>query len=112
MTSRIAIPLPETWIQMRPSVERDGADVVHALVEDRHVAGRLQNLRALVVFLGDAWHRPRQASVVERNVFPGIHQLILADTFRRSASLVFHADFLSLLGKRRQASVLGINNDR
>ena len=53
--ARVADPLADARGQMRPAVERDEPCAVDHLVEDRHVAGRLEDLDVVVV--GARGHR-------------------------------------------------------
>src|SRR5262249_35603350 len=99
MASRVAIPLAEARIQMRTAVKRNCADVVHALVEDRHVPGSLQNLCSLVVFLGDPRHRAGEASIVERNVLPRIDKLVFSNSLCSRTRLHFRAELLTALSQ-------------
>ena len=98
VASGIAIPLAQAGIQMRTPIKRDNSNIVHALVENRDVSRRLQNLDSLVVFLRDARHGPGEAAVIGGNVFPRIDQLILSDALRGCTRLRFSAQFLSPLG--------------
>src|SRR6202521_6421406 len=97
---------------MGPAVYRDDANIVHTLVKDGHLSRSLKDFHSLVVFLRDARHRPGEAAVIVRMVFPGVDEGDVARAPRRSPRGVFRPPFLAPLSQGRHAAILRIDNQR
>src|SRR5688572_10588430 len=81
---------------MLTSVHRDEANVVHALVMDRHISWRLQDLNAVVVRLTYSWDWARETLRKRVDTDPGVDLSTPQPRFKVPARC------LPLLGLRRQ----------
>src|SRR5262249_50278002 len=106
-SSRVAVPLADARRQMWTAVERDDPDVVHALMEEKHGVGRLQEVERAVVRGGQARNDAREAPLVRADGLPwcerALRRPLLADGRPLS---------LPLGRQRRKAPVRRIDDDR
>ena len=66
--ARVAHPLPHSVGEVRATVERNHADFVDHLLENRHILRRLKNVNVVVVATWQLGRAPRQAALGEVSI--------------------------------------------
>ena len=106
--TRIAEPLPDLWLGMRTSVQRDYAGIVDHLDKDDNVARALQDLIVVVVEAGHhrSWQPSENATIVRAPVFGPVSRAGLP-----GRSVLSPSPFLA--GRqRRQSAIERVNDQR